>query len=42
MKVNARIIMKNPLTTVVFDETERKRKIDSMNHIERGEGATVM
>ena len=40
--VNAKITMANPLTIVVFDETEDKRRIDSMNHIEREKGATVM
>ena len=42
MIVNAKITMVNPLTTVVFDETEDKRGIDSMNHIEREKGATAM
>ena len=42
MIVNAKITMANPLTIVVFDETEDKRRIDSMNHIEREKGATVM
>ena len=42
MIVNAKITMANPLTIVVFDETEDKREIDSMNHIEREKGATAM
>ena len=42
MIVNAKITMANPLTTVVFDETDDKRRIDSMNHIEKVKGATVM